>query len=331
MKRIAALLLAGILLIACTAVATAEEWVFERGITIVCPWGLGGGADSTIRPMSELLEEYLGVPVEVRNETGGSGVVGATYAYEQPADGYTFLLGTQSLYIQDLLGEMDFDFKDEFECEDVLLHSINMLAGSRVRMEACGVQTFSDLQAYVAEHPGEISVALMSATGVDGMCFEIATEGLEVSVVTYADGSEVNSDLAGGHVDLAVGGYDDVSGLIESGDVMPILVFCEHRLSIFPECECTADVGIDSYAGPWRAIFAKNGTPEGAMNALIAAIEEARQDPTWQQFLHEAAYDERTVPPYGEELRAFELAEYKDLRDYYLAQDLLEKDYDDLK
>ena len=121
MKRIAALMLVGMLLAGLCAAAVAEEWTFERGITIVCPWGLGGGADSTIRPMSELLEEYLGVPVEVRNETGGSGVVGATYAYEQPADGYTFLLGTQSLYIQDLLGKMDFDFKDAFTCEDVQL------------------------------------------------------------------------------------------------------------------------------------------------------------------------------------------------------------------
>lgn len=76
MNRIAALMLVGILLAGLCAAAVAEEWTFERGITIVCPWGLGGGADSTIRPISELLEEYLGVPVEVRNETGGSGVDG---------------------------------------------------------------------------------------------------------------------------------------------------------------------------------------------------------------------------------------------------------------
>lgn len=85
--------------------SASGEWTFERGITIVCPWGVDGGADSTIRPMCKLLEEYLGVPVEVRNETGESGVVGATYAYQQDADGYTFLLGTQSLYLQDLIGE----------------------------------------------------------------------------------------------------------------------------------------------------------------------------------------------------------------------------------
>lgn len=331
MKKTIALLLALVLLVGICTVASAEEWKFERGITIVCPWGLGGGADGTIRPMAALLQEKLGVPVDVRNETGGSGVTGATFAYKEPADGYTFLLATQSLYIQDMMGNMDFDFKNEFECVDILVHSINMLAGSRIQMEKYGIKNFSDLKAYAAEHPYEVSVAMLTSTGVDGMCFEIATDGLALNPVTYDGGSAVNSDMAGGHVDLAVGGYDDMSGLIESGDIVPLLVFCEHRLDIFPDCECTAELGIDSYAGPWRGIFAKKGTPQGAIDALVAAIEECREDPTWQEFLKNAAYDQRVVPQPGEELQSFCMSEYKDLRDYMVEQDTLEKDYDDLK
>ncbi len=307
------------------------EWKFERKIELVCPWGLGGGADSTLRPMATLLQQKLGVAVEVRNETGAGGVQGIEYTYKQPADGYTFMLGTQSLYIQDMLGNTSMDFKTEFECIDVLVHSINMLAGSKKQLDKYGIKNFSDLKAYAVAHPYEISVGMLTSTGVDGMCFEIATAGLDLNIVQYGGGAEVNADLAGGHCDLAVGGYDDMSGLIQSGDIVPLLVFCEHRLTIFPECECTAEVGIDSYAGPWRGIFAKAGTPQGAIDALVAAIEECRQDPSWQEFLHNAAYDERTVPAPGEELKAFCQSEYKDLRDYMLAQETLEKDYDDLK
>ena len=310
---------------------TSGEWKFQRKIELVCPWGLGGGADSTLRPMATLLQQKLGVAVEVRNETGAGGVQGIEYTYKQPADGYTFMLGTQSLYIQDMLGNTSMDFKTEFECIDILVHSINMLAGSKKQLEKYGIKNFSDLKAYAAVHPYEISVGMLTSTGVDGMCFEIATAGLDLNIVQYGGGAEVNADLAGGHCDLAVGGYDDMSGLIASGDIVPLLVFCEHRLSIFPECECTAEVGIDSYAGPWRGIFAKKGTPQGAIDALVAAIEECRQDPSWQEFLHNAAYDERTVPAPGEELVEFCQNEYKDLRDYMLAQETLEKDYDDLK
>ena len=331
MKKITALVLALMMALSVCAVASADEWKFERPITIVCPWGLGGGADGTIRPMAQLLSAYLGVGVDVRNETGGSGVTGATFAYKEPADGYTFLLGTQSLFIQDMLDNMDFNFKDEFECEDILVHSINMLAGSRIQMEKYGIKTFNDLKEYAAAHPYEVSVAMLTATGVDGMCFEIATEGLALNPVTYDSGSAANSDMAGGHVDLSVGGYDDMSGLIESGDIVPLLMFCEHRLDIYPDCECTGELGIDSYAGPWRAIFAKKGTPQGAIDTLVAAIEACRSDPTWVEFLRNAAYDQRTVPAPGEELQAFVQSEYKDLRDYMFEQETLEKDYDDLK
>ena len=330
MKKILALALALAMILGLCA-ASAEDWKFERGITIVCPWGLGGGADSTIRPMATLLQNKLGIPVDVRNETGGSGVTGATFAYKEPADGYTFLLGTQSLFIQDMMGNMDFDFKNEFVPQDILVHSINMLAGSKISMEKYGIKNFSDLKAYAAEHPYEVSVAMLTATGVDGMCFEIATEGLALNPVTYDSGSAANSDMAGGHVDLSVGGYDDMSGLIESGDIIPLLVFCEHRIDIMPDCECTAELGIDSYAGPWRAIFTKVGTPQGAIDTLVAAIEECRQDPTWQEFLKNAAYDQREVPAPGADTVAFANAEYKDLRDYMFEQETLEKDYDDLK
>jgi tripartite-type tricarboxylate transporter receptor subunit TctC len=258
-------------------------------------------------------------------------VTGATFAYKEPADGYTFLLGTQSLFIQDMMDNMDFNFKDEFVPQDILVHSINMLAGSKISMEKYGIKNFSDLKAYAAEHPYEVSVAMLTATGVDGMCFEIATEGLALNPVTYDSGSAANSDMAGGHVDLSVGGYDDMSGLIESGDIIPLLVFCEHRIDIMPDCECTAELGIDSYAGPWRAIFTKVGTPQGAIDTLVAAIEECRQDPTWQEFLKNAAYDQRVVPAPGEDTLKFAMEEYKDLRDYMFEQETLEKDYDDLK
>lgn len=308
-----------------------QEWKFERGITIVCPWGEGGGADSTIRPMARLLEEYLGVPVEVRNETGESGVVGASYAYQQSADGYTFLLGTQSLYLQDLMGKMDFNFKDEFQCETILVHSINMLAASRVQMEKYGISSFSDLRTYAASHPNQVSVAMQSAVGVDGMCFELATEGLALNPVAYESGSDVNTDLEKGLVDLAVGGYDDMSSEIERGNVLPLLLFCEHHVRILPQCECTAELGIDSYAGPWRGIFAKKGTPQGAIDAIVEAVEACRKDATWRGFVMNAAYDQRAVPEPGAETQEFCLSEYQEIRNYLISQNSLQKDYDDLK
>lgn len=129
---------------------------------------------------------------------------------------------------------------------------------------------------------------------------------------------------------MAVGGYDDMSGLIESGDIVPLLVFCEHRLSIFPDCECAADVGIESYSRSVARHLQKQAPRRARSSTLVAAIEECRQDPSWQEFLHNAAYDERTVPPWATSSRIGK-SEYKSLRDYMFAEETLEKDYEDLK
>ena len=47
-----------------------------RPVTVVVPWGAGGGTDATARIVAALLEKDLGQPFNVVNRTGGSGVVG---------------------------------------------------------------------------------------------------------------------------------------------------------------------------------------------------------------------------------------------------------------
>ena len=101
MKKLVAVLMAALMLVGMASVASAE-WTFERKIDIICPWGVGGGADSTLRPMTNLLKDILGQQVDVVNVEGGGGVNGVEYTYKQPADGYTFMLGTQSLILLDL-------------------------------------------------------------------------------------------------------------------------------------------------------------------------------------------------------------------------------------
>lgn len=326
MKKLACLLMA-LVMVLVMATAASAEWKFERKIDIVCPWGVGGGADSTIRPMAQLLQSILGVPVEVVNVEGAGGVNGVEYTYKQPADGYTFMLGTQSLFMQDMQGTTSMDFKTEFECVDVLVHSINIIAASKKSMERYGVSNWSELAEYIQNNPWTVSVGMLTATGVDGASLAQAIEGMDLLEVSYAGGSELNSALVGGHCDLAISGTDEIAGLIESGDIIPILALCENRMSVFPDVECSAEVGIDSYMGPWRGVFAKAGTPQEAIDTLVAAIEEARADESWQSFLHNAAYDEREVPAPGEATETFVEGEYEALANYLREQGVLSKDY----
>ena len=66
----------------------------ERPLTLIVPWGAGGGTDATARIVASLLEKELGQPINVVNRTGGSGVVGHSAIAEAEPDGYTLGMAT---------------------------------------------------------------------------------------------------------------------------------------------------------------------------------------------------------------------------------------------
>ena len=70
-------------------VARAQGAWPSRPVTLVCPWGAGGGTDATARIVAAILEKNLKQPFNVVNRTGGSGVVGHSAIATAPADGYT--------------------------------------------------------------------------------------------------------------------------------------------------------------------------------------------------------------------------------------------------
>ena len=326
MKKMVCILVAALLLAGIFSVASAE-WKFERKVDIVCPWGVGGGADSTIRPMANLLKDIIGQQVDVLNVEGGGGVNGVEFTYKQPADGYTFMLGTQSLIMQDLQGNLSMEYKNEFIPVAKLVHSINIIAGSKKTMDAKGYTSFSTMIEYVKENPWDVSVGMLTATGADGASLKQALEGLDVLEVSYASGAEMNAALMGGHIDMMITGTDEIKGLIASGDVVPLVACVENRMKLYPDMECTGELGIDSYIGTWRGIFAKKGTPQEAIDALVAALSQAVETQTWQDFLVQGAYDERPGFETGEKFMDLFNSEYAIFTEYLDEEGVLVKRY----
>ena len=93
MLRRSALRLAAALFAVAVATPALAQYP-NRPITLVVPWGAGGGTDATARILASIMEKELKQPVNVVNRTGGSGVVGHSAIAEAPADGYTIGLIT---------------------------------------------------------------------------------------------------------------------------------------------------------------------------------------------------------------------------------------------
>jgi tripartite-type tricarboxylate transporter receptor subunit TctC len=63
----------------------------NRPITIIVPYGAGGGSDQLTRAMAASLEKVTDVGVQVVNKPGGGGLAAVPDFMTAPADGYTIM------------------------------------------------------------------------------------------------------------------------------------------------------------------------------------------------------------------------------------------------
>src|SRR5262252_9918803 len=75
-------------------IAPAGAQYPNRPITLIVPWGAGGGTDATACIIGAIMEKDLKQPINVVNRTGGNGVVGHSAIAEASPDGYTIGLIT---------------------------------------------------------------------------------------------------------------------------------------------------------------------------------------------------------------------------------------------
>jgi tripartite-type tricarboxylate transporter receptor subunit TctC len=305
---------------------TAQEaWKWERKVTLVCPWGVGGGADGTLRPLQPLLQDILGVPVEIVNVEGAGGANGVNFAYKQPADGYTYTLVTQSMILLDLQKILPFDYQKELTPVAKLVHSTNLLIASKKAMTG-KYSNFQEMVAYAKDHPQELSCGMLTATGQDSVAMKqtlaaalgvgIPDVDKYIKTVSYGGGAELSAAMVGGHLTLGVAGAEEIRGLVESGDIVPLIAMSENRVSAVPDVPCTKELGIESYIGSWRAIYARTAAPQAAVDSLAAALKKAWDTPAYQEFMRQSGYLDRAGYANQQETLALQTSEYKVFEQY---------------
>jgi len=140
-------------------VSAAEKWP-SRPITIVVPFGAGGGADTSARALAKHWERELGVKLLVVNRPGANAQVGTSYFLDQPADGNTVLLGAQMFYSSNIVLQ-----NASYGIDDISLLSFLELDHDCMSVPATSpYQTFEDLNKAILSNPGKIRVARSPAS-----------------------------------------------------------------------------------------------------------------------------------------------------------------------
>ena len=270
--------------------AAASDWTWERNIEIVCPWGTGGGADTTLRAFATALESEIGVKVVVNNKSGAGGVTGVQFASSQPADGYTYLLCTQSPMLAQITGATDFDVYGSIKPLCQLVHDVNVFVAGKDEP----YNNMEELKEYLKANPGSVKCGVMTITGLDAACVQGAFDG-EVEAVAYTEGSQLNADIVGGHINLGCEGPAEVSAMVESGDMKVIGACTDQHLTLagWENVQTTADINNETTYGPARGIFYIPGTPDAALKAFEAAAEKAVASDSFQEFCKQQGLDQR--------------------------------------
>lgn len=274
--------------------ARAATWP-ERPVTVICPWGAGGGTDATARIVAAVLEKELKQPFNVVNRTGGSGVVGHAAIATAPADGYTIGMITVEISMMHWQGLTE--FKPDSYTPLALMNQdppgIQVNASSPYKT----VQELAD--AIKAAPPGKLKA---SGTGQGGI-WHLALVGWltamglkpdHVAWVPLNGAAPAMQDLAAGGLDIVTCSVPEARAMIEAGKARSLAIMAAERNPAFKDIPTLKEaMGIDYTTGAWRGIAAPKGLPADIAAAMTAALKRVNESSDFRDFMSNRGFGVR--------------------------------------
>ena len=256
----------------------------RRPIEMVIPFGAGGASDIFARQYAQLAEKFLGKPITAINKGAAGTIEGMTYAYNQPADGYTILEITPSLLIVEALKKTNIKFRENFE----------PLMRVQSDLQAIGVaptskfKTFKELVEFGKANPKKLKIGGLSPGGLDDYIANglANAAGFQWTYVPYKSGSEIKAAVLGGELDVYQDKLISFLPLAESGDIRPLVVLNDKRLDMIPALKnvpSTVELGIKFTQGSWRGFVVKKGTPAEVKAIILDALQKAYDSPGYKE------------------------------------------------
>lgn len=256
----------------------------SRDINAIVQWGAGGLTDIVMRRVAPLAEEELGRKIIVTNRTGGAGVIGANFVLQQPANGYTLLVASESQSLFRLNGLAKFDF-NEFTPINILMTSDSVVLVANNKVPA---NNFAELAQYIAENPRKIKQYSpgLGSTGFSANAMLSTQTSFETMQVPFDGDGPALAAIQGGHIDIGMMALNSASDHIKAGRVKALGVINKNPSGDIPSL-VTDLPGLDKYLpwGSWIGVFVRKDTPEPIQAKLIEAFHNAVGSPEYEQFI----------------------------------------------
>ena len=270
----------------------------SRPITLIVPWGAGGGTDATARIIASLMEKELGQPVTVVNRTGGSGVVGHAAIASAAPDGYTIGLATVEIGMMHWQGLTDLTGASYTPIGLVNADP----AAINVRADA-PYKTAADLLAAIKANPGKFKA---SGTGQGGI-WHLAIAGLlrdqkiDPAALPWVPSNGAApglQDMVAGGVEVAPCSLPEARSLIDAGKVKALAIMDAKPSALYPNVPTLkAAIGSDWSMAAWRGIVAPKGIPAEARDKLSAVVRKVAASKEYTDFMASRGFGVIYAPP----------------------------------
>ncbi len=291
--RIFAALLAMLSLPGCSG----REAYPNRPIVLICPWAAGGGTDRVSRQVAVLLEQEIGVPVNVINATGGSGVTGHNRGALARADGYTLTMITVELNMLHWRGLTSINYHDfqplmQLNRDDAALF---------VRADAPWA-SLSELENAIRARPGGFKASGTAQGGIWHVSLAgwLDASGLQADDVNWisinGSGPSLQELLSGG-IQMVCCSLPEAQTLLEAGEVRCLGVMADRRLKAFAEVPTFREQGYDWSIGGWRGLALPPGVPAERFETLLGSLERVVQSAAYKAFMETNGFNSSILGP----------------------------------
>lgn len=269
--------------------ATAETYPSNK-ITLVVAFAAGGVADTLARMVGQGLSERLHQPVVVENRGGAGGNIAAGVVSHAAADGYTLLVTTTAIAINETLREIKTFAATDFK-------TVAIVASSPEALVTSPSNPANNLADFVKAAKGKTinfgSAGVGSGSHIEAEYFFKKIANIEATHVPFQGGAPAINATLGNQIDLlatTLGG--GAAAQIAAGKLKGLGIAAERRASVTPDVPTYAESGFPGFfAASWVGFFAPAKTDPQIIAALNMAINDTIKNPDVQQKLATIGFD----------------------------------------
>ncbi|MFP4430695.1 MAG: tripartite tricarboxylate transporter substrate binding protein [Spirochaetaceae bacterium] len=288
MSKKGLVLILSLLLIATLAFAAGPpeaEWPGpDRTISVVVPFGAGGGTDLIFRELVDEMNNYTDATIIVDNIGGAGSATGTNEVLNGPTDGYTVLASGAHTVTATLQGLTE----GYNELEGIIGLNWDPFIVAVHRSKPW--ESFEEVVEAAQADPGALSLGNAGMGGATG----VLTVGMDIyfgnifNVTPFGGGAELIATALGGDVDVGVFSQSEIRQ--HSNELRPLMIVHPQRSRIpeLSDIPTFIELGFDDMSVPYgsfRSLSVKAGTPEEAKTALADIATAAFESDRFQDYM----------------------------------------------